>query len=123
MSADPTVGRLKRRFTLWMALMPLAIFALVFAALCAYECTAAPWLTFLVAPAVSIAWALGLIFRYLGLASALPDSDGAALRRFVLWSFLWGPIVAGAAFYAAVAAVSLLSIFAPGAKTLFGGPI
>jgi len=65
----------------------------------------------------------GSHLQILGLASALPDGDGAALRRFVLWSFLRGPIVAGAAFYAAVAAVSLLSIFALGAKTLFGGPI
>ena len=107
-TSGPGRRGLRLRYALWVALMPVAVFALVFAGLCAYECTAAPWVTFIAAPFIALALGVGAFIVYLRKASLLGGAGGAALRRFVLWSLLWGPVLAVGAFYAAVALLSVV---------------
>jgi hypothetical protein len=97
--------RWKIQYTVWMAVMPTIVFVAVFGALCAYECTAAPWFTLLLAPVLAAFIGIGLLITYWGRATKLGDEHGRALRRFVMWSVLWGPLLAAATFSVALSAM------------------
>jgi hypothetical protein len=111
-AARSVLMRLKLSYVLGAALLPLGVFALVFGGLCAYECTAAPWVSFLVAPVLAIAAGVALLLVYWRRAGRLSGTEPAALRRFLLWSLLWGPVAAIATFYGAVWLLSALSMSA-----------
>ena len=106
--ASLSVDQLKLRYAAWMALMPLGVFAATFVLLCLYECAASPWATFLIAPVLSILIGVTLMSSYLNRASELDKEPGRQLRSFVLWSPLWGSMLAGATFFGLLQLFSMI---------------
>lgn len=98
--------RWKIHYTVWMAVMPTIVFVAVFGSLCAYECTAAPWYTFIVAPVFAFFIGVVLLATYWARAAQLGDEHGRSLRQFVLWSVIWAPILGGTTFYVALLALT-----------------
>lgn len=107
-AVDPAarLHRWKIHYTVWMAVMPTIVFVAVFGSLCAYECTATPWYTFIVAPVFAFFIGVVVLATYLGRAAQLGDEHGRSLRRFVLWSVIWAPVLGGATFYVALLALT-----------------
>ena len=104
---DAAVERSKRRYAACWLAMPALVFAAAFALLCLEECTAAPWLAFLLAPLGSAL--LGLIagVRYWRWSAALPDAARRPLRAYILLSIAWGPLAGLAGFMVLVTAASV----------------
>jgi hypothetical protein len=97
---DRDVGAVVRRtkigYIIWWVAMPVLVAALSFGALCALECTALPWYTFVVAPlAVTVLAAAAAIVYWMWSAS-LPDEHKRSVRWLVGSSVLWGPVAAAA---------------------------
>jgi hypothetical protein len=92
------VRKARLRFVLWVALMPSTTFAISFSVLCAIECTALPWTTFMITPFASLALGLLGAVLYWNFASSLPEESRGAERKFVGTSILWGPFLAGLVF-------------------------
>jgi hypothetical protein len=95
--------------------MPSVVIVVAFALLCARECTALPWLTFIIAPVVSLALGTLAGILYWLRSSALPGEHRRRARRFILLSIVWGPVLGLGGFYAAMAVISMsgmiLSLF------------
>jgi hypothetical protein len=104
---DATVKKSKRWYIAWWVAMPAVVFAISFTVLCIEECTALPWLTFLLAPIASVL--LGIVYAifYWAWSASLPSDSRQGVRSFILKSIVWGPCVAVAAFYALVTAISV----------------
>lgn len=90
-----SVERSKRAYAVWVALMPSVTFTIAFGALCAWECTVAPWFTFFIAPAVALFLWLISAANYVKWSYQLPQEPGKTLRRYISFSILWAPILAG----------------------------
>jgi hypothetical protein len=94
---ENTAKALKRsRFAYlsWWAFMPSAVALITFSVLCARECTALPWLTFVVAPVIGIVLGmLGAIWYWVW-AARLPPEDRRGVRWLIVSSVVWGPLVA-----------------------------
>ncbi len=101
------VKRSKRWYVVWWAAMPTVVFVAAFTVLCLKECTAMPWLTFLIAPVVSIAIGILSAVVYWLKSSSLPDEHRRQTRQFILLSIFWGPVLGLAVFYAAVLLMSM----------------
>lgn len=104
---DGIVKRSKLWYVVWWAAMPTVVFMAAFTVLCIKECTATPWLTFLIAPVASIAIGILSAVVYWLKSSSLPDEHRRQTRRFILLSILWGPFLGLAVFYAAVLVMSV----------------
>jgi uncharacterized membrane protein YdjX (TVP38/TMEM64 family) len=71
------------------------------------ECTALPWLTFVLAPIVSVILGVVSAIFYWVWAASLRRDLRQGVRSFILKSIVWGPFVGVAAFYALVTAISV----------------
>jgi hypothetical protein len=101
------VKRSKRWYLIWWAAMPPVVFVAAFTVLCLKECTALPWVTFLVAPIASVALGILAAVLYWWKSSSLPSELRRETRRFILMSILWGPFLGLAVFYALLLVISL----------------
>jgi len=109
-AATEDAKRLKRRYTLWCVVAPTIIFMLAFGAICAYECTATPWLTFIYAPLIALA-VMVIVAAVMWLrASYLPKEERRSVRLHILTSIFWGPFVAYGAFAATIMAVQVFGV-------------
>jgi hypothetical protein len=109
--------RFKRRYALWCAITPTVAFLAAFAALCVRECSALPWLAFLIAPGVSlVVIAIVAISVWLRVGD-LPDEERSSVRWFVATSILWAPLAGIAGFYVALTATQAVAALA---SILFG---
>jgi hypothetical protein len=96
MSDADRARKLRTRYQMWVISMPAAVAALSFGGICAWECTAGPWLTFLVAPAVALVVWLISVPVFLRWSSAIPE-EADTLRTYFKWSLLWAPPLAAVA--------------------------
>lgn len=94
-AVDGRIRRSKRAYAAWVVLMPGVMFGTAFAALCAWECTAAPWLAFLIVPALALVLWLVSVAIYVRWSYGLSREQGGALRKFIGFSILWAPALAG----------------------------
>jgi hypothetical protein len=101
------IKRSRRRYAVWWATMPTAVFVAAFTVLCLEECTAMPWLTFLIAPVASVALGILSAVIYWMKSSSLPSESRRDTRRFILTSILWGPFLGLAVFYALITVMSV----------------
>jgi hypothetical protein len=102
--------RLKRRYTLWCVVAPSVIFMVVFGAICAHECTATPWLTFIYAPLIALALMVVVAAVMWLRASYLPKEERRSVRIHILTSILWGPLAAYGGFAATIMAVQFFGV-------------
>lgn len=79
---------------LWWALVPLPVPAVVFALLCAKECTALPWVTLILAPVIALLLGLVAPVAHWLWASRQAGDFVKAERQFAAWSLVWGPVLA-----------------------------
>jgi hypothetical protein len=89
----PKAHRSRYLFVSWWAVMPALVFWATFAVLCARECTALPWVTFVVGPAISAVLGLTSAIAYWIWALRLPTDEKRRIRWLILSSVLWGPAV------------------------------
>jgi 4-amino-4-deoxy-L-arabinose transferase-like glycosyltransferase len=90
-----------------MGILPAIIIFCSFLALCAFECTALPWLTLLLGPIISLLVVIPYSIRIYRKADDFADSDRKLIRIAVLSSILWAPSLSGAIF---ASSISLLAI-------------
>ncbi len=90
---DAMIKKSRRWYIVWWAAMPTAVFVAGFTVLCLKECTAMPWLTFLIAPVASIGLGVLSAIVYWVKSSSLPSEPRRDVRRFILTSILWGPFL------------------------------
>ncbi|WP_372017081.1 hypothetical protein [Pseudoxanthomonas sp. 10H] len=95
---DTAVDRSRRRYAACWLAMPALVFAAAFALLCLEECTAAPWLAFLLAPLASALLGLVAAVCYWRWSAVLPDAARRSVRRYILLSIAWGPLAGLAGF-------------------------
>jgi hypothetical protein len=109
--APADIGAIVRRsrlwYVVWWAAMPTAVFVAAFTVLCLQECTAMPWLTFLIAPVISIGLGILSAVVYWVRASSLPSDAKRDTRRFILASLLWGPLLGLGMFYGLAMVISM----------------
>jgi hypothetical protein len=91
---EKAIKRSRLAYILWWAFMPSAIAFATLGVLCARECTALPWLTFLIAPVISIVLGMLGAIAYWVWSSRLPPEDRRGVRWLIASSVLWGPVVA-----------------------------
>jgi hypothetical protein len=103
------VRRTKIGYAIWWVAMPALVSALSFGALCALECTALPWYTFVIAPLATTVLAIAAAIVYWMWASSLPDEHKRSVRWFVGSSVLWGPVAAAAGVAALISAAQVIA--------------
>ena len=82
------------RYVVLAALIPVALFALAFAVLCAIECTVLPWYSLIAGPVAGLVALviLGAV-NYAG-AARFGENDRRTIRILVLTSIFWAPLLA-----------------------------
>jgi hypothetical protein len=101
---------MKRRYTLWCVIAPTVIFMVAFGVICARECTALPWLTFIYAPLIAVAVMVVVAAVMWLRAGNFPQDERRSVRRHILTSILWGPLAAYAGFGVTLMAVQLIAV-------------
>lgn len=81
------------KYILVLALLPSVAFAGVFAILCAFECTALPWFTFIAGPVLALAFIVPFAVKTYRRTDTLSESQRNAVRALVLSSILWAPFL------------------------------
>ena len=92
-------------------ILPSVIFAATFGALCAIECTALPWYTFIAGPAISLVVLVAVATITYLRASRFEVPERRTIRVLVLTSILWGPIASGMFFSLALMLIQLPMAF------------
>lgn len=91
--------KLMLQYALWVALMPIAAVMVAFGGLCAWECTAGPWFTVFIGPALAATlWAISATWFWKR-SSQMLSNESRSARRFIASSLLWAPILAATTMY------------------------
>jgi hypothetical protein len=108
---DTTMSATPRRtiitYVALVVVLPSIIFAATFGALCAIECAALPWYTFIIGPAISLVALVAFGASTYIRASRFSDADRRTIRVLVLTSILWAPIASGMFFSVALMLMQL----------------
>lgn len=82
-------------FLLWWVVMPGVVFWATLAMLCMQECSALPWLTFGIAPKISLLLGIVGCIAYWMWTLRLPGVEKRRTRWYILSSIVWGPVAGG----------------------------
>ena len=97
-SNEPGIRGVRKRArianALWWLLAPVPLPAVLFAILCAKECTTLPWLSLFLAPVIAVLVGLVAPVAHWIWASRQSGEIVRTERRFALWSLVWGPVLA-----------------------------
>lgn len=94
---------------LWV-FYPAVIFFCSFLTLCAFECTALPWLTLVLGPIISLIIVVPYSIRIYRKADDFAEADKKLIRIAVLSSILWAPSLSGAIFAFSIGLLSVISL-------------
>jgi hypothetical protein len=94
---EPGLWNLVKPFVLWGTIGATLVFAATFAALCAYECTVAPWFKLVIAPLIAGTVGIVLAVRAYRRATSQAPAQKVPVLVVLLTSFFWAPVVFGMA--------------------------